>query len=158
MALLQWVLLLSFACVFTNKANIFLDDELCQKILVRCQGRLSQWKCSISCTNFFIMATAQQWVIITWTLWYIYLLVLANIVLNLTFSEFTLVDAFWKLRDFAAYSSFLDYVKLFTWNHRKMLRNAKAAKVKYSDSSSKLLMSYQKSLLKNSVLGLPTRT
>ena len=30
-----------------------------------------------------------------------------------------------------------------------MLRNAKAAKVKYSDSSSKLLMSYQKSLLKD---------
>ena len=38
--------------IFTNKATMLLDDRIYQKISVRRKGRLSQWKCSINCTNF----------------------------------------------------------------------------------------------------------
>ena len=50
---------LSCSSMFTNKATISLDDRLYWKISARRQGLLSQWKYSIGCTNFFIMASGQ---------------------------------------------------------------------------------------------------
>ena len=50
---------LSLQTKLANKTNIFLDKKLHRKISNLCRGLLSQWEGSISCSNFFIMATVQ---------------------------------------------------------------------------------------------------
>ena len=59
MALLQWFRSNGFhlSRSSTNKVTIFLDDGLYQKDWPIMD--LSQWKCGISCMNFFIVATGQ---------------------------------------------------------------------------------------------------
>ena len=56
--------------MFTEKTTIFLDDGLYRKMSAYRHGFLSQWKGSISCTNFCIMTTGQQNTrLISWVYW-----------------------------------------------------------------------------------------
>ena len=57
--------------MFSHKDNIFLDDDFYRKILVCCQGPPSQWRCSRTCTNFFIMASINHLEDKKWKYWFL---------------------------------------------------------------------------------------
>ena len=54
------VVFASKVCLFLKKTTIFRDGRPYQKISSGHQGLLSQWEFSISCTDFFIMASQHR--------------------------------------------------------------------------------------------------